>query len=62
MGGDLLRGEGGDLAVVGPGGEDAGLVNPHHLGDHQASGGVGRDVLRPHSGPGVEISLLTLCS
>ena len=49
--GDLLRGEGGHLAVVEAGGEDAGLVDPHHLGGHQAPAGVGQQVLRPHPGP-----------
>ena len=48
MGGDLLRGEGGDLAVVEARGEDAGLVYPHHLGGDQATAGVGQQVLRPH--------------
>ena len=53
--GDLLRGEGGDLAVVCAGGEDAGLVDPHHLGGDQALAGVGQQVLRPHPRPGVNI-------
>ena len=49
--GDLLHGEGGDLAVVEAGGEDAGLVYPDHLGGDQAPAGVGQQVLRPHPGP-----------
>ena len=55
MGGDLLRGEGGDLAVVGPGGEDAGLVHPHHLPHHQAPAAVAHQLLRldPRPGHGV---------
>ena len=55
--GDLLRGEGGDLAVVEARGEDAGLVYPHHLGGDQATAGVGQQVLRPHPGPAVKISI-----
>ena len=57
MSGDLLRGEGGHLAVVEAGGEDAGLVDPHHLGGHQAPAGVGQQVLRPHPGPAVNINI-----
>ena len=54
MGGDLLRGEGGDLAVVGPGGEDAGLVHPHHLPHHQAPAAVAHQLLRLDPRPGHE--------
>ena len=62
MSGDLLRGEGGDLAVVEAGGEDAGLVDPHHLGGHQAAASVGQQVLRPHPGPAgnININILTM--
>ena len=58
MSGDLLRGEGGDLAVVGPGGEDAGLVHPHHLAHHQAPAAVAHQLLRldPRPGNGVRHS------
>ena len=56
MSGDLLHGEGGHLAVVEAGGEDAGLVYPHHLGGHQAPAGVGQQVLRLHPGPEVNIT------
>ena len=54
--GDLLRGEGGHLAVVEARGEDAGLVYPHHLGGDQATAGVGQQVLRPHPGSEVNIT------
>ena len=58
--GDLLRGEGGHLAVVEAGGEDAGLVDPHHLGGHQTPGGVGQQVFCPHLGPAIPIESKSL--
>ena len=57
MGGDLLRGEGGDLAVVEAGGEDAGLVHPQHLGGDEAPAGVAQQVLGPHPGPAAQLVL-----
>ena len=49
MAGDHLRGEGGDLAGVGPAGHQARLVHPDHLLRAVAGAGVGQHVPRVHT-------------